>query len=162
MKWKIRCFFIRFRVAISPQSAAGPDAFVETRTFSRNHPRLGRCRFNCALLCLHRWFYTRLALECGWSVATALRFLTNQRQPQAFFSANRSRLRAESVLYFFCFDTCHKFFVFNGEGIIFEVFYLNLNLKKMLCRGFASLSCSSCKTCTQVENVNSFSVSLKL
>lgn len=44
MKWKIRSFFIRFRVAFSPQSASGPDAFVETRSSSSYHPRLGRCR----------------------------------------------------------------------------------------------------------------------
>lgn len=102
MKWKIRCFFIRFRVALSPQSASGPDVFVETRTFSRKHPRLGRCRFNCCLLCLHRSFYIWLVLERDWLVAT------DQISDE---SAARSELfqpmGAEGTLtYGTCFEVC--------------------------------------------------------
>lgn len=42
--------------AISPQSASGLDAFVETRTFSLIYPQLGRCRQSVCVL------FTSLAL----------------------------------------------------------------------------------------------------
>lgn len=66
--------------AISPQSASGPDAFVETRTFSFNHPRSGRCRLSLPAFCLRRCFYRKCEPVCDWSVHGDLLLLANQRR----------------------------------------------------------------------------------
>ena len=64
--------------AISPQSASGPDALVDTRTFSLNHPWPGRCRL-CLRPCLRSGFYRKYDPVCDWSIHGALRLLANQR-----------------------------------------------------------------------------------
>lgn len=65
--------------AISPQSASGPDAFVETRTFSLIHPGWAAA-VNLSVNCLRRYFYKRSEPGCDWSVHGAFGFLANQRR----------------------------------------------------------------------------------
>lgn len=66
--------------AISPQSASGPDAFVETRTFSSNHPGRGRSRLRMPAVCLRRAFYRKCEPVCDWSIHGTLVFLANHRR----------------------------------------------------------------------------------
>lgn len=113
-------------MACSPQSASGPDAFVDTRTFSKNHPRLGRCRSTVPSFVYMQAYIPGSCWNAIGQSHAALRFLTNQRHPLSVVYPIGAKVRS-------LFGKCHKIFVFGGQAeSVFQQIHVvkSLHLKK--------------------------------